>query len=125
MLNDSPLFATLPAADLQRARQWYQEKLDLKPVREDFAGLRYETGSSRFLVYESEFSGTNQATAAGFEVDDIDAAVEWLRGRGVEFQEVDLGDGMKTENGILRAPDGNAIAWFSDSEGNILAVGTG
>jgi hypothetical protein len=43
-----------------------------------------------------------------------------LRDKGVVFEEYDF-PGLKTENGVMTAPNGRA-AWFKDSEGNILAV---
>lgn len=129
MLSNRPLLATLPAADLARAKEWYRDKLDLKPVEEDEsgAGLWYETGGNRFLVYRSDFAGSNQATAAGWQVDDVAAAVAELRSRGVTMEEYDFGEDyfgepMKTVDGILTLPDGRKAAWFKDSEANILSV---
>ena len=122
MFNNRTLIATLPASDINRARQWYADKLDLKPTEEQpDGGLRYATGDSWFLVYPSTFAGTNQATAAAFEVEDIADVVGSLRGRGVVFEEYDFGD-IKTENGIVTMPDGSQGAFFKDSEGNIIGV---
>jgi catechol 2,3-dioxygenase-like lactoylglutathione lyase family enzyme len=114
----------LPASDLERARKWYAEKLGLQPVREDeFMILHYETGGSQFIVYQSEFAGTNKATAAGWSVDDFDEIVIDLRDRGVEFEDVDLGENGRTVDGVITSPDGEYKgAWFKDSEGNILSI---
>lgn len=117
--------ATLPAADLERAKSWYEEKLGLRPVEEDvFGGAWYETGGTRFLVYASGFAGTNQATAVSFSTDGFDAAMGVLRSRGVTFDDFDLGD-FKTVDGVLELPDGRRGAWFKDSEGNILNILSG
>ncbi len=122
MFGNAPLHATLPAADLERAKAWYADKLDLRPVEEDEAsGAWYEAGGVPFLLYASEFAGTNQATAASISVDDFDAAIAGLRGRGVVFEELDMGE-LKTEDGVVTLPDGRKAAWFKDSEGNTLAV---
>ena len=122
MLNDIRLEASLPASDLARARGWYQDKLDLKPVEEDPNGnMWFETGGERWFVYESQFAGTNQATAAAWLIQDMDSTVDALRSRGVVFEEYDMGE-FKTENGVLTLPDGSKGAWFKDSEGNILAL---
>ena len=122
MLSDVRLEPSLPASDLARARTWYHEKLDLKPVEEDGSGnMWFETGGERWFVYESQFAGTNQATAAAWLVGDLKATVGQLQGRGVVFEEYDMGD-FKTENGILALPDGSMGAWFKDSEGNILGL---
>lgn len=122
MFEDVSLHPVLPAADLERAKAWYADKLGLKPVVDDELGLEYETGGHRFGVYASQFAGTNQATAAAFRVDDVDAAVTQLRDRGVEFEDVDYGAMGKTVDGVITAPDGRKAAWFKDSEGNMLAI---
>jgi hypothetical protein len=53
--------------------------------------------------------------------------VEWLRGRGVMFEEYDV-PGLRTVNDIaeVRDNEGNLFgkgAWFRDSEGNLLGIG--
>jgi catechol 2,3-dioxygenase-like lactoylglutathione lyase family enzyme len=114
--------ATLSASDLTRAREFYEQTLGLEVEEETLAGgVLYRAGDGTVLVYPSEFAGTNQATAATFEVDDIEAAVADLRGRGVTFEEYDL-PGLKTEKGIAEI-EGERGAWFKDTEGNILALG--
>jgi catechol 2,3-dioxygenase-like lactoylglutathione lyase family enzyme len=122
-LFDSVQFrVTLPAADMDRAKAWYAEKLGLRPVEEDeLAGAWYETGGVRFLLYASEFAGTNQATAASFSSENFDAAIASLHSRGVIFDEFDFDD-FKTIDGVLTLPDGRKGAWFRDSEGNILNI---
>jgi catechol 2,3-dioxygenase-like lactoylglutathione lyase family enzyme len=120
---NAPLLATLPAADMNRAKAWYRDKLGLEPVEETAeGGSWYETGGARFLVYPSQFAGTNQATAAGFSVDDFDGAFAEFKSRGVSFEDYDFGDDFKTEDGVLTMPDGAKAAWFKDSEGNTLAL---
>jgi hypothetical protein len=52
-------------------------------------------------------------------VTDVRAAVEQMRGRGVEFEEYDTPE-TRTENGIARMPGGGEAAWFKDSEGNLV-----
>lgn len=114
--------ATLPAADMARAKEFYRDKLDLEPFQEDAGGtVRYRLGESMFLIYPSEFAGTNQATAAGFVVPDIAAVVRDLRARGVVFEELDY-DGTKTVDGVLTLPTGARAAWFKDSEANTIGL---
>lgn len=126
MFANTPLTAALPASDLDRAKAWYSEKLGLQPVWEDeYGGAHYEAGGTDFLVYVSPFAGTNQATAAGFSVENFDEMIGELRGKGVTFEEVDFGELGKTIDGVISSPDGmGKAAWFKDSEGNILALST-
>jgi catechol 2,3-dioxygenase-like lactoylglutathione lyase family enzyme len=120
MLNEFDIGVTLPAADLERAKAWYAEKLGFTPEREWPAGARYRSGSSFFDIYPTSQAGTAKNTAAGWNVDDVDATVEELRSRGVVFEEYDF-PGLKTVNGIADL-DGERAAWFVDSEGNILSI---
>ncbi len=121
MKNVIGVRATIPCRDLDAAKAWYADKLDITPTEEESQGAYYEVGDSMFLLYPSQFAGTNQATAATFEVTDVDAVVADLRGNGVVFEEYDL-PGLKTEEGIATA-EGFRGAWFKDLDGNILAVG--
>ncbi len=112
--------AVLPVKDLEAGRKFYEQTLGLTLEEETPAGIRYTAGSGRVFVYQSEFAGTNKATAAGFEVADLEGAMAELRAAGVTFQDFDV-PGLKTENGIASL-GGNRAAWFSDPDGNILAL---
>ena len=113
--------ATLPAANIERAKKFYSEKLGLMPgmVQPD-GSLFYKCKDSAFVVYPSQFAGTAKSTALGFQTDDIERIMKDLRSKGVVFEEYDM-PGLKTVHGV--ATMGNVkAAWFKDSEGNILAI---
>jgi predicted enzyme related to lactoylglutathione lyase len=114
------VIATLPAKDLERAKSFYADKLNLKPTEETPAGITYRLTNGAFLLFESTGAPSGDHTQLGIEVDDLEAAVEELRGRGVVFEEYDF-PGFKTVNGIAEI-EGERGAWFKDSEGNLLAV---
>src|SRR5258707_15325034 len=59
-------------------------------------------------------------TILNFPVDDIDAAVDELSSRGVQFERYEGFD--QDEKGIARGGPGPRIAWFRDPAGNILSV---
>ena len=82
--------------------------------------VTYQSGSTRLCVYRSEFAGTNQGTAALWEVDDVDDAVKELKTRGVTFEHYDM-PGMTREGDIHRA-GAMSVAWFKDPAGNILSL---
>jgi catechol 2,3-dioxygenase-like lactoylglutathione lyase family enzyme len=121
MLTDFAIYPTLPAVDLDRARRFYEEKLGFKPGEVTPAGVTYRIQGSTVFLYPSTFAGSNKATAAGFNVTNLLALVAELRGKGVVFEEYDMGGGYKTENGIMKTPDGVA-AWFKDTEGNVIGL---
>lgn len=118
------MYASLPASDIDRARAWYEKSLGVKPTMVDGDGSAYvyELGESGFVLYPSEFAGTNQATAAGIIVEDFDEASAALRAAGVTFEDYDFGDEFRTVDGILTDATGFRGAWFKDSEGNIIGM---
>jgi catechol 2,3-dioxygenase-like lactoylglutathione lyase family enzyme len=129
MFRNSKVATRLPAKDLQRARQFYSEKLGLEPVEERPGGLLYRCGSGAFALFQSGGAPSGTHTQMGLEVDDIEAVVAELRRRGVVFEEYDM-PGLRTVNGIAEVQGnypsigvGERAAWFRDSEGNLLGIG--
>lgn len=84
--------------------------------------LRYQAGGVEFIVYPTELAGANQATAAGFSLENFDEVIAFLRSNGVAFEHVDFGDMGATVDGVITTPDGQKAAWFKDSEGNTFAL---
>ena len=131
-----------PAVDIRRARTWYKDKLGLDPVTvggepydseaTDDEELFYDTGTAKFGVYQSTHAGKNLATAARLVTDDFDAVHAELLANGVVFEvfpiegnfHSDEGPPPYWDSGALISPDGEKTAWFKDSEGNILALGS-
>ena len=121
MLKNAPLYSYVPVRDLERARRFYEEKIGLEPGATTGPGLSYACGNgTAFFLYPSAGAGTNESSCAFWQVDDIRAVVTWLKGRGVVFEDYDTPD-MKTVDGIFTG-GGARAAWFTDTEGNIMAV---
>lgn len=120
MLNNLALSVSIPAKDLERAKAFYADKLGYKPTEERPDGVLYESGGSRFMLYQTQYAGTAQHTLAGWEVSDLEAEINTLRSRGVKFEEYDTPN-LKTTAGIATMGDVRG-AWFKDSEGNILGL---
>ena len=120
MLANLKLHPVLAAVDIERARRWYAEKLDLHPIKDNQGELIYEVAGERFLMYETPSAGTAKNTVAGWDVDDLDAVMADLRQRGVVFEEYDYPE-FKTVNGVVNFGDSRG-AWFKDSEGNIFSL---
>jgi catechol 2,3-dioxygenase-like lactoylglutathione lyase family enzyme len=113
----------LAAEDLDRAKAWYAEKLGFQPVGEmpGFV-VDYRSGGARFELYRSEFAGSAKNTVAVWRLAGIRDEVGRLRARGVAFEEYDFGPEGRTVGGILTEGESDVNAWFTDSEGNILAL---
>jgi catechol 2,3-dioxygenase-like lactoylglutathione lyase family enzyme len=115
------LHAVLPAADIQRARSFYHEKLGLEPDEERPGSLVYHpVQGSAFEIYETDDVGTVGTSQMAWLTDDLDSEMEQLRARGVVFEKLDV-PGVKTAEGIARMSDARA-AWFRDTEGNLLCI---
>jgi predicted enzyme related to lactoylglutathione lyase len=124
MLKDAPVAAILPASDISRARKFYSENLRLPfadmPVPED--GAAFVCGDCTMLyLYERENGTRADHTAAGWLVEDVEKAVEELRGRGVVFEQYDM-PGLKTNKRGIAESGPVKSAWFKDTEGNILSI---
>ena len=88
MLHDSRVEANIPAGDLQRARDFYADKLGLTPTAEyDGVWLQYATtGGTTFNIYRTEYAGKAGHTIAQWHVNDIKAEVRDLKAKGVVFE---------------------------------------
>lgn len=121
MLGDKDAVATIAVKDLEAARKFYEGTLGLKPAEEQEPGsLTLKSGSSSIFLYESQYAGTNKATALTWGNVDVDAIVRDLKAKGVKFEHYDLPD-TKREGDVHVAGD-LRLAWLKDPDGNVLAL---
>ena len=121
MLGDKTAFATIAVKDMDAAKKFYEDTLGLKAADgEEGGGVLYKTGDSNLFVYESQFAGTNKATAVSWGVgSDLGKIIEDLKGKGVKFEQYDNIPGVTREGDIHLMGELKA-AWFKDPDGNIL-----
>jgi catechol 2,3-dioxygenase-like lactoylglutathione lyase family enzyme len=121
MLSNVNIQPMLPVKDLQKAEKFYEGTLGLKRTgSEPGEAVVYQSGSSRLCVYRSQFAGTNQGTAAMWEVPDVEGAVKELKAKGVAFEHYDM-PGL-TRQGDIHSGGDMKVAWFKDPDGNILSI---
>ena len=120
MLGSADAIATVAVKNLQTAAQFYEGKLGLRKVGEEMQVLVYKSGNSSIMVYQSQFAGTNQATAVTWQVDDVDGAVRALKEEGIAFERYEFPD-VKHE-GDVHVFGKIRNAWFKDPDGNILSI---
>ena len=124
MLKIKRVGTAMPAQDVKRARQFYEQKLGLKPTNEQpDGGAMYMVGETGFLVFPSMGKASGDHTQMALDVDDVEDAVRELRKSGVRLEEYDFPE-LKTQDGLATLPDGSKGAWFKDTEGNLIAVGS-
>jgi len=122
MLEDSKAYSGIGVEDVDAAQRFYGETLEQRvEVIEPEAGLlmMHLAGDRPTLLYRSPGMTPASYTVLNFPVDDVEAAVDHLAGRGVEFERYEGFD--QDERGIVHGP-GPDIAWFKDPSGNVLSV---
>jgi catechol 2,3-dioxygenase-like lactoylglutathione lyase family enzyme len=123
MLGDKEGIATLGVKDIKRAAEFYEGKLGLKPTPEEAEPTTrsYRAGKSAIFVYDSQYAGTNEATAVTWDVgEDVEALVKELDSKGVPFEHYDFPDTKR--EGHLHLAGELKLAWFKDPDGNIHAL---
>jgi catechol 2,3-dioxygenase-like lactoylglutathione lyase family enzyme len=116
-------FSGFAVSDIDAARTFYGETLGLKTADSDMGMLRLSLpGGAEVIVYPKPDHQPAGFTILNFDVADIDAAVDELTSRGVEF--VRYAGFEQDEKGVARGGGdrGPSIAWFTDPAGNILSV---
>ena len=128
-LTTARVATRLPAQDLDRASEWYRDKLGLEPSETREGGVMYRMANGEFALFASSGAPSGEHTQMGFEVDDIRAVVAELKERGVVFEEVEI-PGLPMVDSVVEIPGnypskgrGEFGAWFRDSEGNMLGLG--
>jgi catechol 2,3-dioxygenase-like lactoylglutathione lyase family enzyme len=119
MLGNSKAFSGFAVPDLAAARRFYGETLGLEVSEENELLTLHLAGDRPTMIYPKPDFEPATYTILNFPVEDVEAAVDELTSRGVEFEKYD-GFGQD-EKGIARDA-GPPIAWFKDPAGNILAV---
>jgi catechol 2,3-dioxygenase-like lactoylglutathione lyase family enzyme len=124
MLSDGDAIATIAVKDLHAARTFYGEMLGLKErtPSDNPEVITYESGTSRLLVYRSQYAGTNEATVVTWAVgEDLQSIVQSLKAKGVAFEHYDVPQ-LSRQGDVHVAGDGLSVAWFKDPDGNILSI---
>jgi len=121
MLADSKAFSGFAVKDLSAAKEFYADILGLQAELDEANGFLtlHLAGDRDVLAYAKDDHTPATYTILNFPVADIDAAVDELTKRGVDFERYE-GFGQD-EKGVARG-QGPAIAWFADPSGNILSV---
>jgi predicted enzyme related to lactoylglutathione lyase len=124
MLENSKAYSGIGVDDVEAARRFYGEVLEQRvEVMAEEVGLlaMHLAGDRQTLIYRSPGMTPASYTVLNFPVEDLEAAVDLLAGRGVEFERY---EGFEhDEKGIVRGDGrGPDIAWFKDPSGNVISV---
>jgi predicted enzyme related to lactoylglutathione lyase len=122
VLTHNPMTAILPVRDLNRARDFYENKLGLQAegMQADGKFLLRCGGGARIALFPKPDGTKAEHTAMSFRVEDIVSEIRELKHRGVQFHDYDL-PGLMTFQHVCVLGSEKA-AWFSDTEGNVLCL---
>jgi catechol 2,3-dioxygenase-like lactoylglutathione lyase family enzyme len=126
MLGSAKLGAFVPTRNSEKAKTFYVDILGLRFISDDRFALVLDAGGVQVRVSKVQVFSPQPFTILGWEVADIEKAVDDLAARGVKFERFDFPG--QDERGIWTAPQvdnatGSArVAWFKDPDGNVLSV---
>jgi catechol 2,3-dioxygenase-like lactoylglutathione lyase family enzyme len=119
MFGSTKAFSGFAVDDIEAARKFYGDTLGLRVSEQNGLLTLHIAGDRDVLVYPKPDHTPATYTILNFPVDDIEAAVDELTSRGVEFQRY---DSLQADDKGIFHGGGPLIAWFTDPAGNVLAV---
>ena len=119
MLKESRAFSGFSTNDMEKAREFYADKLGLNVTEENGALNLHLEGGGTVFIYPKDNHEPATYTVLNFPVKDIDETVDSLARAGIQLERYEGID--QDERGIAR-DENNSIAWFKDPAGNILSV---
>ena len=122
MLGDKNLAVNIAVKDRSIAKKFYEEILGLKQVgAEGLSSILLRSGTTDLLIYQSQYAGTNQATAVTWYVgENIEDIVQTLKSKNVTFEHYSRQN--VTIEGDIHIDGKLKLAWFRDPDGNILSI---
>ncbi len=120
MLAGVAFMGFIPVTDAAAARAFYCGTLGLPLIADTPFAVVVQAGATVVRLTPVPQHVPQGFTIAGWQVDDVTAAVQGLRAAGVECTRYDGMD--QDELGIWTAPGGDQVAWFTDPDGNTLSV---
>jgi catechol 2,3-dioxygenase-like lactoylglutathione lyase family enzyme len=120
-LSQYNIIGFVTIVDVNRARSFYRDTLGLRLVSEEppFALVFDANGIMLRLGMGKELPPAS-GTVLGWQVPDIESAVDTLEAAGVKFERYQFL--KQDDSGIWTSPSGARVAWFKDPDGNILSL---
>ena len=121
MLTNAKPVCFVLTGDLPKARVFYTETLGLTETGEDPFAVSYDLAGTALRLTTIEGHQPGPHTVLGWQVGDIDAAIDALTAKGVTFA-VYEGFGQDARGVWTHPGSGAKVAWFHDPEGNNLSL---
>ena len=123
MIANNKISAVLVSTDLPRSQDFYEHKVGLKLSPATIKNhLLFDCGNgTTVLIYGRGKGNSADHTQVRFWSTDVHKDVAELVGRGVVFEEYDMG-AFKTIDHVVTTPGIGRSAWFKDPDGNTIAL---
>jgi catechol 2,3-dioxygenase-like lactoylglutathione lyase family enzyme len=120
MLSDKKIKAFVPTVRPDKAKEFYMNTLGLKLLAEDNYALEFDANGTSLRVTVVQALNPHPFTVLGWDVDELPSLILSLNGKGVKFERYDFL--KQDELGMWTSPSGAKVAWFKDSDGNLLSL---
>jgi catechol 2,3-dioxygenase-like lactoylglutathione lyase family enzyme len=120
MLGDAELVAFAPSSDLDRARRFYGETLELPLLEQTPFACVFRAPNATLRVTLVGQAAQAPYTVLGWNVPDIETAARQLAQRGIE--PLRYGGLEQDRLGVWRSPSGTRVVWFKDPDDNVLSL---
>jgi predicted enzyme related to lactoylglutathione lyase len=123
MIKRDQLFCSFSAENTDEAYFFYKNVLGLEVEKGEMSILTIRVNDGmKFIIYPKQDHVPATFTVLNIPVTDIDDAVDELNKKGVSFLHYDMPYIKTDSKGISRNNGGPAIAWFTDTSGNIISL---
>lgn len=99
---------------------FYRALLGLNLDSDEPFAVVFHSGDVQIRIQKLEQFDPPPYTVFGWDVNDIEAAIDELAGRGIAFEKFPHFD--QDERGIWDSPSGARVAWFKDPCGQMLSL---
>jgi catechol 2,3-dioxygenase-like lactoylglutathione lyase family enzyme len=119
MLGSTDIVAFVPTKDAVKARAFYEGVLGLRFVKDDGFAMVFDANGIMVRIARAQFTPA-PFTILGWQVTKIEEIVKGLQEKGVQFER--FGFFEQDQLGVWTAPTGDKVAWFKDTDSNMLSV---
>ena len=120
VLTEASAITFVATARPGEARAFYEGVLGLTFIEDSPFALVFDLHGTMLRIQKVPQVVPTTYTALGWQVADIRTTVKELTEAGVTFGRY---EGMpQDELGVWATPDGSAVAWFKDPDGNTLSL---
>jgi predicted enzyme related to lactoylglutathione lyase len=121
MFGQTKAVSSFSVNDLQKAKEFYHEKLGIETSEGTMGILTLHiSGGGKIIIYPKPNHEPATFTVLNFPVPDVEKTVDELIGLGITFEQYE--SEIKTNEKGIASGNGPKIAWFKDPAGNILSV---